>query len=169
MMMFSTPWCMETCNRHHDTLICLFWSHTHIVSWIYFTHRNKNGGVVKKNCLYIQIRILLKYTYQCPYRSCLSPREILTVKLTDHFNIIATEIALHQKTFQNTRFPESVKFNISHSTKCDLFHTAHYFQYRYETNHLPYFTLFFLQQEDMNPRHNRISPPSSSNRPSSYF
>jgi hypothetical protein len=169
MMMFSTPWCMETCNRGHNSLICLIWSHMHIVIWICFRHRKKTAALRKKNCLYIQIRILLTCTYPCPYHGCLSPRENLTVKLVDHFNIIATEIVLHQKTFQNTRFPESVEFNISHSAKRDLFHTAHYFQYRYETNHLPYSTLFFLQHEDMNPRHNRISPPSSSNRPSSYF
>lgn len=133
-------------------------------------HRNKKDGVMKNICLYLQIHILLTYMYPCPYHGCLSPRDHLTVKLIDHFNIIETETVLHQETFQNARFPESVQFNIPHSAKHELFRTAHYFQYRYETNHLPYFNLFFfLQQEDMNPRHNRISPPSSSNRPSSYF
>ena len=145
MIMFSTPWYVETCNRGHNKLICLFWSHMHIVNWIYFMHRNKNGGVMKKN-LSIYTNMYSTYIYvSVPLpRGCLSPRENLTVKLTDHFNIIATETVLHQKTFQNTRFPESVEFNISHSAKRDLFHTAHYFQYRYKTNHLPYFTLFFL-------------------------
>lgn len=142
MVIFSTPWCMETCNRGHNTLTCWFWSHMHIINWIYFMHRNKNGSVMEKS-LYIQIHIILTYTYPYPYRGCFSPRKNLTVKLIGHFNIAATEIVLHLKTFQNTRFPESVEFNIAHSVKRDLFHTAHYFQYRYETNHLPYFTLFF--------------------------
>jgi len=58
----------------------------------------------KKNCLHVQIHILLTFTYPCPNLGYLSPCESLTVKLIDHFNIIATEILLYQKIFRTPGF-----------------------------------------------------------------